>query len=450
MPVTFLLIHRKPFLLLASLLLFLLAAVPGGPQTAHAASPHIVISQVYGGGGNSGAIYTHDFIELFNRSGSAVDVTGWSVQYAPATNSTWNVTELSGIIEPGQYYLIRQATNGSTGISLPTPDASNDINLNAQRGKVALVNHNASLSGTCPTGGAVIDFVGYGAGSTGANCFEGSGPAQTISNSTAAIRNENGCTDTDDNATDFSAAAPAPRNSAAPRNYCPGTDDAPAVISVSPAGGAAGVPLDTSITVEFSEPVNVAGDWFTIACSSGPVAATVDGGPTLFTLHPDPGLPAGESCSVAIHAAGVTDQDANDPPDSMAADFSWSFSTAAPPPPVYQFIGFFDPVDNENINVIKAGRAVPLKWRLLHEDGVPVTDLDAVSVYVQHLTCAGLAGSGDEMEEYASGRSGLQNLGDGYYQFNWKTPKKYANSCKTLYLDLGDAGVYSAEFRFQR
>jgi hypothetical protein len=35
--------------------------------SALAASPNVVISQVYGGGGNSGSTYTHDFIELYNR-----------------------------------------------------------------------------------------------------------------------------------------------------------------------------------------------------------------------------------------------------------------------------------------------------------------------------------------------------------------------------------------------
>jgi hypothetical protein len=50
------------------------------------------------------------------------------------------------------------------------------------------------------------------------------------------------------------------------------------------------------------------------------------------------------------------------------------------------------------------------------------------------LSC-NLGTTTDALEEYASGDSGLQNLGDAYYQFNWKTPKTYANSCKTLKLN---------------
>ncbi|MEZ4615572.1 MAG: lamin tail domain-containing protein [Caldilineaceae bacterium] len=72
-----------------------------------AASPNIVISQVYGGGGNSGATYTNDFIELFNRGAALVDLSGWSVQYASATGPTWQKTDLSGTVQPGQYYLIQ-------------------------------------------------------------------------------------------------------------------------------------------------------------------------------------------------------------------------------------------------------------------------------------------------------------------------------------------------------
>jgi hypothetical protein len=63
--------------------------------------PSIVISQIYGGGGNSGATLKNDFIELFNPGGVAVSVNGWSVQYASAAGTTWQVTNLSGTIPPG-------------------------------------------------------------------------------------------------------------------------------------------------------------------------------------------------------------------------------------------------------------------------------------------------------------------------------------------------------------
>ncbi|TPV32253.1 HYR domain-containing protein [Paucihalobacter ruber] len=175
----------------------------------------VVISQVYGGGGNAGAPFNQDFIELFNSGKTPVNLNGWSVQYASATGTTWNNrTNLSGIIQPGQYYLIGGAS-GTNGVALPNPDISGTINLAGANGKVLLANTTTSLSGGCPTGSQIIDFVGYGS----ANCFEGSGATQTLSNSTAAIRN-NSCTDTDNNTVDFSSGTPTPRNSATTPQPC--------------------------------------------------------------------------------------------------------------------------------------------------------------------------------------------------------------------------------------
>jgi predicted extracellular nuclease len=68
----------------------------------------IVISQLYGGGGNAGASYQNDYIELFNRGSSAVRLDGWSVQYAAANGDAWDRTILSGSIVPGQYFLVQE------------------------------------------------------------------------------------------------------------------------------------------------------------------------------------------------------------------------------------------------------------------------------------------------------------------------------------------------------
>src|SRR5687768_15559603 len=77
---------------------------PGSPNIGS-----VVISQVYGGGGNSGAPWQNDFIEIFNRIDSAISVAGWSVQYASAGGSTWQVTSLTGSVAPGGYYLVQEA-----------------------------------------------------------------------------------------------------------------------------------------------------------------------------------------------------------------------------------------------------------------------------------------------------------------------------------------------------
>lgn len=188
---------------------------------AGSCGPKAVISQVYGGGGNSGAYYKNDFIELLNRGDQVQDLSGWSVQYASATGSTWSVTPLSGSIPAGGYYLVQEYQGSGGTASLPTPDASGSINMAATAGKVALVNTTAALSVVCPTGITIIDLVGYG---TTANCYEGTAAAPAPSNTTSDRRALAGCTDTNDNAADFAVATsdasnPA-RNSATTQTTC--------------------------------------------------------------------------------------------------------------------------------------------------------------------------------------------------------------------------------------
>jgi List-Bact-rpt repeat protein/lamin tail-like protein/flagellar hook capping protein FlgD len=113
------------------------------------------------------------------------------------------------------YFLIQQAAGGGGSTPLPTPDASDVISLDALSGKVALTSNSTVLSEDDPSGGAIEDLVGYGT----ANGSEAS-PAPSLSNTTSGLRNSGGCIDTDDNAADFTAGAPTPRNSASPTNDC--------------------------------------------------------------------------------------------------------------------------------------------------------------------------------------------------------------------------------------
>ncbi|NLN10702.1 MAG: DUF11 domain-containing protein [Acidobacteria bacterium] len=107
-------------------------------------------------------------------------------------------------------------------------------------------------------------------------------------------------------------------------------DAAPYVASTTPADGATGVAANANLTVTFSEAVNVTGGWFSISCaSSGLHPAAVSGGPITFTLDPATDFTPGESCTVTIYAAAVSDQDADDPPDEMAANYVWSFTVAS-------------------------------------------------------------------------------------------------------------------------
>lgn len=169
--------------------------------------PSVVISQIYGGGGNAGATYKNDFIELYNPTSSDIVLTGWSVQYASATGNftTTNVLPIVGTIKPSSYYLISLASGGEIGNDLPQPDVSGGLNLSATAGKVALANKTTAVSGKNDI--AIIDFVGFG---TTASDYEGSGRAPAGSNTTAVIRIDN--IDTDDNKNDFETGTPNPRN----------------------------------------------------------------------------------------------------------------------------------------------------------------------------------------------------------------------------------------------
>ena len=183
-------------------------------------SGSLVLAEVYAAGGNSGAAYTNDYVELFNRGASPVAVDGWTLQYASAAGTSWQSTALSGAIPAGGRYLVQLASGGANGATLPAADATGTSNLAVTGGKVALVDDATALScgasaGSCSSVSGVEDLVGYG----GAADYEGSGAAPAGSATNAVARTDS-CTDTDDNAADFATAAPDPKNSSAAATAC--------------------------------------------------------------------------------------------------------------------------------------------------------------------------------------------------------------------------------------
>jgi hypothetical protein len=221
---------------LRSILVLILAGLLTGLQagSAQAISTNIVISQIYGGGGNSGAIYQNDFIELFNRGTTSFSFTGWSLQYASATGTglfgatTAENTLLLGPITllPGQYFLIQEHSQNPIGSPLPTPDFidSTPINISLSGAKVALVDTTTPLGcngGSTPCTPAelmhIVDLVGW----DGANFFEGAAAGPTTSNTTSLLRRNGGLQDTDNNFADFTAGAPNPHNTGSPLNPVP-------------------------------------------------------------------------------------------------------------------------------------------------------------------------------------------------------------------------------------
>ncbi len=199
-----------------TILTFFFSAISFGQSTT------LVVSQLYGAGGNTGAVYNADYVELHNVSTVDQSIAGFSVQYASSAASTtanWagKVKLPSVTIPAGGYYLIQMTAAGANGIALPTPDftASPAVGMSGTAGRIALSSDTTLLVG-CPTGANIIDFVGYG---TAATCSEGS-PTATLSATSAAFRNNFGCSDNNTNSTDFTVGSPSPRNSSTPVYIC--------------------------------------------------------------------------------------------------------------------------------------------------------------------------------------------------------------------------------------
>ena len=292
---------------------------------------HVVISQLYGGGGNSGASFTNDYVELYNPTGISFNLAGWSLQYASAAGTSWtNKQPLGGTIAPGEYFLVQLASGGVNGAPLPVnANITGDINMSATTGKIALVSNSVNLTGSCPNGvdPDIVDFLGYG---SSASCFEGAARAAAPSNTSAVFRKLNGAQDTNQNGDDFQTGAPNPRRTA------PIVELGPWVAGTDPITDGFNAPHDATVTVDFSEPVDVTGAWFDITCTSSGQhnSATVVSYNSAKGYHitPNTGFTFGEQCTVTVFHANVHDQDLDDSgpnTDTLFADHSWTFTVVA-------------------------------------------------------------------------------------------------------------------------
>ncbi len=239
------------------ILLLVLLSVLALPLAAASArgsgSGSVVVGELFAAGGNTGAAFANDYVELFNRGAGPVAVDGWTLQYASAASTSWQSTALSGTIPAGGRYLVALASGGANGAALPPPDASGTSNLAVTGGKVAVVDDATALScgdapGSCSAVSSVEDLIGYGS----AVDFEGSAAAPTPSATTALARAGGSCTDSDDNAVDFSSAAPNPLNSSAPAAACSGS-------------GGGGGPGDADVAVDVQPVISIALDHPTLS-----------------------------------------------------------------------------------------------------------------------------------------------------------------------------------------
>lgn len=289
----------------------------------------VVINEVYGGGGNSGAPFTNDFVELYNNSSNPVVMNSWSIQYTSAAGTTWSSqkTVFSGTIPARGYFLI-QLAGGATGVALPTADATGSTNMSATTGKLVLCNNSTDVSAVAnPTNANIIDKVGYGATATG---FETT-PATAPSNTTSIQRLLNIATsiaqDTDNNSVDFASGVPSPKNSI--------TDIVgPTIVSLLPANGATNVAASQTATITFNENIKKGtGNILVKRTSDNSIVLTIDvtaasviisGATASFSLT---GLVANTGYYIEITAGALKDL-ADNNFAGITGNTTWAFTTS--------------------------------------------------------------------------------------------------------------------------
>jgi hypothetical protein len=182
-----------------------------------------VISQLSGGGGITGGVFSNDFVELHNSGNWPIDLSSYVLQFAAVpAGAIWTAAPLPAMtLPPGGYFLIAGASGGSTLTDLPPADFTPDpeMPLNGNNGKLVLTRSATPLAVGCPALTDTVDVVGYGTGS----CFEAMAVPR-LTNATSALRNDSGCADTDNNGADFSVvtltATTPPRNGMSPPHVC--------------------------------------------------------------------------------------------------------------------------------------------------------------------------------------------------------------------------------------
>ncbi|MGP5384708.1 ExeM/NucH family extracellular endonuclease [Brachybacterium tyrofermentans] len=179
-------------------------------QAAVVAPGDLQISEAYGGGGNSGASFQNDFVELRNTTDQDLSIDGWSLQYASKTGAFNNTVALQGTVPAGGTFLVQLAAGNGNGDPLPGADLTAGLNASGTGGVFALSNAEGKLActgATCAEDPAVVDLLGWGEAAT----FSGEAPAPATTNATSVSR----VAATGENSTDFTVGAPTPTPSGA-------------------------------------------------------------------------------------------------------------------------------------------------------------------------------------------------------------------------------------------
>lgn len=343
---------------------------------ASATPTELYISEYIEGSSNNKAL------EIFNGTGAAVDLgaAGYDVQmFFNGSGSAGLTIALTGTVAPGDVFVLAQSS--ADPVILAQADQTNGAGW-----------FNGDDAVVLRRGGVIVDAIGQIGIDPGTQWGEGLASTQdnTLRRGATVCMGDPDGTDAFDPAVEWEGFATNTFDGLGSYTAdCEGGDAAPALISSSPAAGASDVPVDAGLVLTFSEPVDLTGDWFEITCTvTGARTATVSGGPTVFTLDPDADFTGGESCTVTVRAAGVSDQDAVDPPDAPAADVSFTFTTAvievcgAPYTPVYAIQG--------------SGAATPVSGAVVSTEGVVVGDFEGPSPALRGFYLQDPDGDGDD------------------------------------------------------
>lgn len=299
-------------------LCFLLLMILLTPILAAAQPSDLLISEYVEGSSNNKAL------ELYNGTGSAIDLASdnYVLQfYFNGSTSAGLTITLTGTVADGAVFVVAHS-GAVTGI-LDEADQTNGAGW--YNGDDAIVLRKGGTSGT------VVDAIGRIGEDPGSQWGSGDESTQdnTLRRKSDACTGDTDPTDAFDPSADFDGYAQNNIDDLGSHTaICSGGGEtAPSVATTSPADNAAGVAEDANIVITFSEAVDVTGSWFTLETSGGtPVSASVSGGAAEYTLDPVADLTQGETYTVTVHSANVTDQDGDDPPDNMEADYSFSFT----------------------------------------------------------------------------------------------------------------------------
>ena len=301
--------------ILAGIVILTLALALMPVQFASAAPSELFFSEYIEGSANNKAV------EIYNGTGAAVNLAtgGYNIQMFFNGSSTAGLTiNLTGSVASGDVYVVAQSA--ASGTILAQADQTNSSGW-----------FNGDDAVVLRKGTAILDVVGQIGFDPGAEWGSGlvSTADNTVRRKTAICAGDANGSDLFDPSIEWDGFATDTFGGLGSHTAdCTAPDAAPELASTFPLNGATDFPIGANLTVTFSEPVDLNGTWFDLSCSTsgGAVSTTVSGGPTTYTLDPAINLVGGETCSLTIYAANVTDQDNNDPPNNMVLDFVVGFT----------------------------------------------------------------------------------------------------------------------------